>query len=116
VTRIAAADRARSARALRRCGYKTFTLYPPAGASWARAGSRPPGVRRFVDQSEMGAADDQQPDRYYYDQALRVIERDKATAPVFVFVYLTATTSSWTWAFRPTSRPIGAVLETSRDR
>jgi hypothetical protein len=107
VTRIAAGRIERGLpRALRRCGYKTVTLYPAAGAFLgARRFQVTTGVERFVDQSEMGAADDQQPDRYYYDQALRVIERDKATAPVFVFVYLTANHFSWTWAFRPDLTP-----------
>ena len=70
VTRIAANRVQRGLpRALRRCGYKTVTLYPTAGAFLgARRFQKTTGVERFVDQAELGAVDDQQPDSYYFNQ------------------------------------------------
>ena len=107
VTRIAANRVQRGLpRALRRCGYKTVTLYPTAGAFLgARRFQKTTGVERFVDQAELGAVDDQQPDSYYYDQALRTIERERARNPLFLFVYLTANHFPWTSAYRPDLTP-----------
>ncbi len=107
VTRIAANRVQRGLpRALRRCGYKTITLYPTAGAFLgARRFQKTTGVERFVDQAELGAADDQQPDSYYFNQALRTIERERTRNPLFLFVYLTANHFPWTAAYRPELTP-----------
>src|SRR5439155_25904702 len=64
VTRIAA-DRVERGlpRALARCGYKTFTLYPsPGDFLGARRFQPTAGIARFIDQNEMKAADEPQPD------------------------------------------------------
>ena len=107
VTRIAAGRVERGLpRALRRCGYKTITQYPTPGAFLsARRFQTTTGITRFVDQDEMGAADDMQPDSYYYDQALRIIERERTGGPLFMFVYVTANHFPWTWTYRPDLTP-----------
>jgi len=109
VTRIAA-DRVERGlpRALRRCGYKTVTLYPAAGAFLsARRFQTGTGIEHFIDKSEMDAADDMQPDRYYLDQAQRVLERkmESHDGPLFVFVYVIANHFPWTTIYRPDLTP-----------
>jgi len=105
VTRIAAGRVERGLpHALRRCGYKTITLYPTAGSFLsARRFQTGTGIERFVDQSEMEAADDMQPDRFYFDQARHTIarEREQHAGPLFVFVYVTANHFPWTSIYRP---------------
>jgi hypothetical protein len=109
VTRIAA-DRVERGlpRALRRCGYKTITLYPAAGAFLsARRFQTGTGIEHFIDQIEMDAADDMQPDRYYLDQVQRVLERkmEGHDGPLFVFAYVTANHFPWTIIYRPDLTP-----------
>ena len=109
VTRIAA-DRVERGlpRALRRCGYKTITLYPAAGAFLsARRFQTGTGIEHFIDQSEMNAPDDMQPDRYYLDQVQRVFERkmERHDGPLFVFAYVTANHFPWTTIYRPDLTP-----------
>jgi hypothetical protein len=53
----------------------------------------------------MGVASDLQPDNFFYDQALHLIEQDKSGAPLFVFVYVAANHFPWTSAFRPDLTP-----------
>ena len=53
----------------------------------------------------MGATSDMQPDRFYFDQALRVIERERGEAPLFIFVYVAANHFPWTSTFRPDLTP-----------
>jgi len=109
VTRIAT-DRVERGlpRALHRCGYKTVTLYPAAGAFLsARRFQTGTGIEHFIDQSEMDAADDMQPDRYYLDQVQRVFERkmEEHDGPLFVFAYVTANHFPWTIIYRPDLTP-----------
>ena len=103
VTRIAAGRVERGLpRALARCGYKTLTLFPSSGAFLnARRFQETTGIERFIDQNEMGAPDEQQPDSFYLDQALRTIDREKGSAPLFMFAYVTANHFPWTLAYRP---------------
>src|SRR6185436_1861735 len=64
------------------------------------------GVGGFIDAADMKAADEQQPDTFYFDQALRLIERERqAGAPLFTFVYLAANHFPWTTTFRPDLTP-----------
>jgi phosphoglycerol transferase MdoB-like AlkP superfamily enzyme len=107
VTRIAAGRVERGLPlALRRCGYRTITLYPAYGAFLsARRFQTSTGIEHFIDLKEMGVASDMQPDRFYFDQALRAIERAKNTAPLFVFVYVAANHFPWTSRFRPDLTP-----------
>jgi hypothetical protein len=107
VTRIAAGRVQRGLpQALRRCGYKTFSLYPAYGAFLgARRFQTTTGVEHFTDLKEMGATSDMQPDRFYFDQAARVIERERSGTPLFIFVYVAANHFPWTSAFRPDLTP-----------
>ncbi len=70
VTRLAAGRIKRGLpQALRRCGYKTFTLYPAYGAFLsARRFQKSAGIDRMIDAREMGARD-VEPDSFYYDKA-----------------------------------------------
>jgi hypothetical protein len=62
------------------------------------------GVERLIDSHEMGAGD-VEPDRFYYDQALRLIERERGDKPLFVFVYTVANHFPWSERFRPDLTP-----------
>ncbi len=107
VTRIAAGRVKRGLpQALRRCGYRTFSLYPYYGSFLgARRFQATTGVEHFTDLKEMGATSDMQADRFYLDQALRVIGRERGGAPLFVFVYVAANHFPWTATFRPDLTP-----------
>src|SRR5215471_11029082 len=106
VTRIAAGRVTRGLPvALRRCGYKTFTLYPAAGAFLsARSFQVTTGIQRFVDAHDM-AATGAEPDSFIYDKAARLIAREHASAPVFAFVYLAANHFPWDEIYRPELTP-----------
>ena len=110
VTRIAAGRVTRGLpQALQRCGYKTVSLYPTYGDFLgARAFQKGTGVEEFIDMAAMGVNEDMQPDRFYYDQALKVFAREQASqSPVFMFVYLTANHFPWTDVYRPDLTPAG---------
>ncbi len=99
VTRIAAGRVTRGLpQALQRCGYKTVSLYPTYGDFLgARAFQKGTGVEEFIDMAAMGVNEDMQPDKFYYDQALKAFAREQASqSPVFMFVYLTANHFPWT--------------------
>jgi hypothetical protein len=106
VTRIAA-DRVERGlpHALRRCGYKTTTLYPAYGAFLsARKFQETTGIGRFVDSNEMKAGDIE-PDRFFYRQALKMIESEKGDQPLFIFVYTTFNHFPWWNRLRPELTP-----------
>jgi phosphoglycerol transferase MdoB-like AlkP superfamily enzyme len=94
-------------QALRRCGYKTVSLYPTYGDFLsARAFQKGVGVERFIDMADMGVDEDMQPDRFYFDQALKAFADQQASqSPVFMFVYLTANHFPWTSVYRPDLTP-----------
>jgi phosphoglycerol transferase MdoB-like AlkP superfamily enzyme len=96
-------------QALQRCGYKTVSLYPTYGDFLgARAFQKGTGVEEFIDMAAMGVNEDMQPDRFYYDQALKVFAREQPSqSPVFMFVYLTANHFPWTDVYRPDLTPAG---------
>ncbi len=102
VTRLAAGRVNRGLpQALRRCGYKTFTLYPAYGAFLsARNFQKTAGIERMIDAKEMGAGD-VEPDSFYYDKAKALIGRERGKDPLFLFVYTVANHFPWTSAFRP---------------
>jgi hypothetical protein len=106
VTRIAAGRVERGLpQALRRCGYKTVSLYPAYGAFLsARRFQKSAGVERMIDSKEMGAGD-VEPDHFYYDKALRLIEKEGKEQPLFVFVYTVANHFPWNTVFRPDLTP-----------
>ena len=74
VTRIAAGRVTRGLpQALQNCGYKTISLYPTYGDFLsARAFQKGAGVEQFIDMADMGVDEDMQPDKFYFDQALKV--------------------------------------------
>jgi len=106
VTRIAAGRVERGLpQALRRCGYKTITLYPAYGAFLsARRFQTSAGVERLVDSSEMKAGD-LEPDRFFYDQALKMIESEGGELPLFLFVYTVFNHFPWSTRPRPDLTP-----------
>ena len=110
VTRIAAGRVTRGLpQALQRCGYKTVSLYPTYGDFLgARAFQKGTGVDQFIDMAEMGVNEDMQPDKFYFDQALKVFAREQPQqSPVFMFVYLTANHFPWWNVYRPDLTPAG---------
>ena len=91
--------------ALRRCGYQTHSLYPALGA-FMSAGSfqRTIGIQNFYDARALGTKE-LEPDRFFYDNARRIIERDRANGPLFIFVYLGANHFPWSYRWRPDLMP-----------
>ena len=108
VTRITAGRVTRGLpQALQRCGYKTVSLYPTYGDFLgARAFQKGVGVEQFIDMAEMGVDEDMQPDKFYFDQALKAFaDQQPSQSPVFMFVYLTANHFPWTSVYRPDLTP-----------
>ncbi len=110
VTRIAAGRVNRGLPlALRRCGYRTLSLYPAFGAFMnARNFQTSTGIEKFHDARDLGAKA-LEPDRFFYDAALRLFDRERtpetAGRPVFMFVYLAANHLPWSARFRPELTP-----------
>jgi phosphoglycerol transferase MdoB-like AlkP superfamily enzyme len=117
VTRLAAGRIKRGLpQALRRCGYKTFTLYPAYGAFLsARRFQNSAGIDRLIDAREMGARD-VEPDSFYYDKAARLIGKERGNDPLFLFVYTAANHFPWDTRYRPDLtpgwKPLNADAET----
>lgn len=108
VTRIAAGRITRGLpQALQRCGYKTVSLYPTYGDFLgARTFQKGVGIEQFIDMAEMGVDEDMQPDKFYFDQALKAFaDQQPSQSPVFMFVYLTANHFPWTSVYRPDLTP-----------
>jgi hypothetical protein len=91
VTRIAAGRVQRGLpHALRRCGYRTFSIYPVVGAFLStRSFYKGAGFETFVDGKDIRGGVFE-PDRFYFDHAARMIARERDQAPMFLHVYLTA--------------------------
>ena len=106
VTRIAAGRVKRGLpAALRRCGYRTFSLYPALGAFMgARSFQATAGVQSFSDQHDLGTRSIE-PDSFFYDAAAKMIEREHAQGPMFVFIYLAANHFPWDFRYRPDLMP-----------
>jgi hypothetical protein len=106
VTQIAAGRVARGLpTALRRCGYRTFSIYPALGAFMsARNFQTTTGMQKFLDQGALGT-NRIEPDRFYYDAALRMIERERDKGPMFLFVYLAENHYPWNYRWRPDLMP-----------
>jgi hypothetical protein len=91
--------------ALRRCGYRTYSLYPALGAFMsARSFHHATGVQRFLDRNDMRAGGIE-PDSFYFDAAARAIARNHRNGPMFVFVYLAANHLPWDDRWRPDLLP-----------
>jgi hypothetical protein len=106
VTRIAAGRVERGLpTALRRCGYHTFSIYPALGAFMsARSFQTSTGMQDFVDQQSLGT-NRVEPDQFYYDAARRMIAREHANGPMFLFVYLAQNHYPWNYRWRPDLLP-----------
>jgi phosphoglycerol transferase MdoB-like AlkP superfamily enzyme len=106
VTQIAAGRVERGlATALRRCGYRTFSIYPALGAFMsARSFQATTGVQHFFDQQSLGTREIE-PDRFYYDAARRMITQERGNGPMFVFVYLAQNHWPWDHRWRPDLLP-----------
>jgi hypothetical protein len=61
-------------------------------------------MQTFLDQDVLGT-DRIEPDRFYYDAALRMIERERGKGPMFMFVYLAANHYPWNYRWRPDLAP-----------
>jgi len=106
VTRIAAGRVQRGLpHALRRCGYRTFSLYPSLGAFMsARSFQASAGMQRFFDQSDLGTKE-LEPDSFFYNAAVRMIDHERAEGPMFMFIYLGANHYPWKSRWRPDLMP-----------
>jgi hypothetical protein len=91
--------------ALRRCGYRTYSLYPSLGAFMsARGFHASTGIEHFLDSRAMGAKGIQ-PDRFYYNTAFDILQRERREGPLFMFVYLAANHYPWADRWRPELTP-----------
>jgi hypothetical protein len=106
VTRIAAGRVVRGLpRSLQRCGYQTHAMYPVEGDFLsAHSYYKGVGVQDFIDGKAIGG-DKFEPDSFYYDLAARMIGRERANGPMFLYVYLTANHFTWDHQFRPDLTP-----------
>jgi hypothetical protein len=106
VTRIAAGRVERGLPlALRRCGYKTFTLYPMYGAFLsARHFQTTTGIQGFLDSQALGA-NFLDPDSFYFDKAADIIAKSRGKDPLFLLVYTAQNHFPWDFRFRPDLAP-----------
>jgi hypothetical protein len=106
VTRIAVGRVNRGLpRALRRCGYRTFSLYPTLGAFMsARSFHATAGVQRFFDQHDLGTRANE-PDSFFFAAAARMIEQERVRGPMFMFICLIANHFPWDFRYRPDLMP-----------
>jgi phosphoglycerol transferase MdoB-like AlkP superfamily enzyme len=106
VTRIAAGRVERGLpHALRRCGYRTMSQYPWFGNFLgARNFQISTGIQKFYDAKDLGTHD-LQPDHFYYDGALRILQQERDGGPKFLLLYTMANHSPWNYVFRPELTP-----------
>jgi hypothetical protein len=106
VTRIAAGHVSRGLpHSLNRCGYHTFSLYPFYGAFLgSRAFQMSAGIARYMDMVDLGTRDFEA-DSFYFDQAVKVLERERGNGPVFLYVYTVANHFPWDTRLRPQLTP-----------
>jgi len=108
VTRIAAGRVERGLpRALQRCGYSTHAIYPVNGGFLAASSYyKGVGIENFVDSKVLGSSVFE-PDRFYFDFAASMIERERWRGPMFLYVYLTANHFTWDYPFHEELTPAG---------
>jgi len=106
VTRIAAGRVSRGLpHALSRCGYNTFSLYPFYGAFLgSRAFQTSVGITHYLDMLDLGTRDFEA-DRFYFDQAIKIIDRERGHGPLFLYVYTVANHFPWDSRLRPELTP-----------
>jgi hypothetical protein len=106
VTRIAAGHLNRGLPlSLSHCGYKTFSLYPFYGAFFgSRAFQTSVGIAHYLDMVDLGTHNFEA-DRFYFDQAVRIIERERGNGPLFLYVYNVANHFPWDTRLHPELTP-----------
>jgi len=106
VTRIAAGRVGRGlAHSLRRCGYKTFSLYPFYGAFLSsRAFQTTAGIEHYLDMHDLGTRNFEA-DGFYFDYAAKIIAREHGNGPLFLYVYTVANHFPWDTRLRPELTP-----------
>lgn len=106
VTRIAAGRVERGLpRALTRCGYKTFTLYPFYGAFLSsRAFQTSAGIGQYLDMHDLGT-EAFEPDHFYFNYAKNIIRREYGQGPLFLYVYTVANHFPWDFRYHPELLP-----------
>jgi hypothetical protein len=106
VTRIAAGRVDRGLpHALSRCGYRTFSLYPFYGAFLgSRAFQTTVGIEHYMDMLALGTRDFEA-DSFYFDRAIQIIEGERGSAPLFLYVYTVANHFPWDKRLRPELTP-----------
>ena len=113
VTRIAAGRVERGLpQTLRKCGYKTFTLYPMYGAFLSARHFQAAQASRPSCDSEALGARFLDPDAFYFDKAADTIARERGKDPLFLLVYTAQTTFRGASGSGPTLRPNGATSAT----
>lgn len=115
-TRIAAGRVARGLpRSLGRCGYKTFSLYPFYGAFLgSRAFQTTAGIARYLDMRDLGTRGFEA-DSFYFDQAIKIISREGADGPLFLYVYTVANHFPWDTQLRTELTPDWRELGNAAD-
>jgi sulfatase-like protein len=106
VTRIAAGHVKRGLPlSLRRCGYKTYSLYPFYGAFLgSRAFQTTAGIGRYLDMRDLGTGNFEA-DSFYFDRAHQIIANEAANGPLFLYVYTVANHFPWDTRLRPNLTP-----------
>src|SRR5215475_10642336 len=106
VTRIAAGRVGRGlVHSLRRCDYKTFSLYPFYGNFLSsRAFQTTAGVEHYLDMRDLGTRNFEA-DAFYFDHAVKIIARERGSGPLFLYVYTVANHFPWDTRLRPELTP-----------
>lgn len=106
VTRIAAGQLNRGLPlSLSHCGYKTFSLYPFYGTFFgSRAFQTSVGITHYLDMVDLGTRDFEA-DGFYFDQAIKIIERERGNGPLFLYVYNVANHFPWDTRLHPELTP-----------
>jgi hypothetical protein len=110
VTRIAAGHLGRGLPlSLSRRGYNTFNLYPFYGAFLgSRAFQTTVGIAHYLGMLDLGTRDFEA-DSFYFNQAIKVLERERGNGPLFLYVYNVANHFPWDTRLRPELRQTGAI-------
>ncbi len=106
VTRLAAGHLNRGLPlSLNRCGYKNFSLYPFYGAFLgSRTFQTSVGIVNYLDMVDLGTPDFEA-DSFYFNQAVKIIERERGSGPLFLYVYTVANHFPWDTRLRPELTP-----------
>jgi hypothetical protein len=106
VTRIAAGHLSRGLPlSLSSCGYKTFSLYPFYGAFLgSRTFQTTIGIAHYLDMLDFGTRDFEV-DSFYFNQAIKIVEREHGNGPLFLYVYNVANHFPWDTRLRPELTP-----------